>query len=329
MHAMRFDSPGKPLVAANLPTPEPGPGQIRLRVRACGVCRTDLHVLDGDLADPKPAVIPGHEVVGIVDRTGPGAKRFALGQRVGVPWLGWTCGECPYCISDRENLCDRPKFTGYTLDGGYAEVPRRGRRLHCFALPDVLPGRRGGPASVCGTHRLSLVGPGRRGPPARPVRLRSGGSHRRPGRYPPRPASLRLHQSRRPRGAAIREVAGAVGAGPATRPGRAPKPLDAQRILFHPVGSLVPAAFGPSSRGVVVCGGIHMSDIPRLPYDLLWGERVVRSVANLTRRDGDEFLALAPKVPVRTAVETFPLARDGRPWADTPVRFGCQRFLLP
>jgi propanol-preferring alcohol dehydrogenase len=303
---MRFDTPGKPLVAANLPTPDPGPGQIRIRVRACGVCRTDLHVLDGELAHPKPAVIPGHEVVGIVDQVGPRAERFALGQRVGVPWLGWTCGECPYCLSGRENLCDRPKFTGYTLDGGYAECLVADERF-CFALPDEFSDAEAAPllcAGMIGYRSLLMAGAARRlglygfGAAAHIV------------------AQVAIHQGRevyaftRPGDHEAQDVAkslGAVWAGDSTGPG--PEPLDAA-ILFAPVGSLVPAALRAVAKGgVVVCGGIHMSDIPSFSYDLLWGERVVRSVANLTRRDGDEFLALAPTIPVRTAVVTFPLAR--------------------
>jgi propanol-preferring alcohol dehydrogenase len=302
---MRFDSAGKPLVAADLPIPEPGPGQIRLRIRACGVCRTDLHVLDGDLPDPKPAVIPGHEVVGIVERTGPGTNRFALGQRVGVPWLGWTCGECAFCIAGRENLCDRPKFTGYTLDGGYAECLVADER-YCFALPDAYSDAEAAPllcAGLIGYRSLVLAGDGRRlglygfGAAAHIV------------------AQVALSQGRQvyaftsPGDHEAQDFAkslGAVWAGDSTEP--APEPLDAA-ILFAPVGSLVPAALRAVAKGgVVVCGGIHMSDIPSFPYSLLWGERVVRSVANLTRQDGDEFLALAPKIPVRTAVTTFPLA---------------------
>jgi alcohol dehydrogenase, propanol-preferring len=304
VRAMRLDSPRKTLVAVDLPIPEPGVGQLGIRVRACGVCRTDLHVLDGELREPKPAVIPGHEVVGIVDRVGPGAMRFELGQRVGVPWLGWTCGECPYCASGRENLCDRPKFTGYTLDGGYAEYLVADER-YCFAVPVAYSDAEAAPllcAGLIGYRSLVLAGEGRRlglygfGAAAHIV------------------AQVAIHQRREvfaftsPGDREAQEFArslGAAWAGDSTGP--APELLDAA-ILFAPVGSLVPAALRAVVKGgVVVCAGIHMSDIPTFPYDLLWGERVVRSVANLTRRDGDEFLELAPKIPVRTAVETFPL----------------------
>jgi len=275
-----------------------------LHVRACGVCRTDLHVVDGELPDPKLPLVPGHEVVGTVAAKGERAGRFAVGDRVGVPWLGWTCGVCRYCRSGRENLCDRPAFTGYTLDGGYAEYVAADHR-YCFPIPDGYSDAEAAPllcAGLIGYRSLVMAGDARRlgiygfGAAAHIV------------------AQVAKHQGRevyaftRPGDAEAQRFArelGAVWAGGSTD--RPPVELDAA-ILFAPVGALVPAALAAVAKGgVVVCGGIHMSDIPAFPYRLLWGERVVRSVANLTRRDGEEFLALAPKVPVRTEVHTLPL----------------------
>lgn len=290
--------------AATLPVPEPGPGQLLIRVRACGVCRTDLHVVDGELPDPKPGVIPGHEVVGLVELAGPGMDRFTVGQRVGVPWLGWTCGECPYCRAGRENLCDRPRFTGYTLDGGYADFLVADQR-YCFPIPNGYSDAAAAPllcAGLIGYRSLVLAGDARRlgiygfGAAASIV------------------AQVACHQGREvfaftgPGDRDAQEFArelGAAWAGDSTEP--PPEPLDAA-IIFAPVGPLVPTALRAVMKGgVVVCGGIHMTDIPSFPYRILWGERVIRSVANLTRRDGEEFLALAPQIPVRTEVTTFPL----------------------
>lgn len=306
MFAMCFDGAGRPLRPTDMPVPEPGPGQILIRVRACGVCRTDLHVIDGDLASPKPRVVPGHEVVGVVERAGKGVDRFVAGQRVGVPWLGWTCGECPYCRSGHENLCDRPRFTGYTLDGGYAEYLVADHRF-CFTLPDEYTDAEAAPllcAGLIGYRSLSMAGEARRlgiygfGAAAHIV------------------AQVAHYQGREvfaftsPGDREAQEFARSLGsawAGDST--GTPPELLDAA-IIFAPVGSLVPAALRVVVKGgTVVCGGIHMTDIPSFPYEILWGERVIRSVANLTRRDGEEFLALAPKIPVRTDVETFPLAQ--------------------
>jgi alcohol dehydrogenase, propanol-preferring len=304
MLTMHVTTPGGPLRAEDRPVPEPGPGQLLIRVRACGVCRTDLHVVDGELSHPKSDVIPGHEVVGVVARAGLGTNRFPVGSRVGLPWLGRTCGVCPYCRADRENLCDHPEFTGYTLDGGFAEYTVADER-YCFALPDGYSDAEAAPllcAGLIGYRSLVMAGDARRlgiygfGAAAHLV------------------TQVARHQGRTvfaftsPGDIAAQEFArslGAAWAGESTQ--LPPEPLDAA-ILFAPVGSLVPAALRAVVKGgVVVCGGIHMSDIPSFPYDILWGERVVRSVANLTRRDGEEFLALAPRVPVRTSIETFPL----------------------
>ncbi len=300
---MVLDSPGAPLRDAELPEPEPGPGQLRVRVQACGVCRTDLHVLDGELRDPKLPLVLGHQIVGTVDVVGEGVE-LEPGERVGVPWLGWTCGECRFCRSGRENLCERARFTGYHLDGGYAEAAVADARF-CFRLPDDYPALQAAPllcAGLIGYRALRLAGDGERlglygfGASAHLI------------------AQVALHEGRRvfaftrAGDSDAQELARSLGAewaGPSEE--RPPEPLDAA-IVFAPVGELVPVALRALDRGgVAVCAGIHMSDIPAFPYELLWEERVLRSVANLTRRDGDEFLALAPRVPVRTRVEAFPL----------------------
>jgi propanol-preferring alcohol dehydrogenase len=305
MFAMRFDGARRPLAAAELAVPEPGPNQLLIRVRACGVCRTDLHVVDGDLPRPKPAVIPGHEVVGVVERAGAGATRYAPGRRVGVPWLGHTCGACPYCRAGRENLCDRPLFTGYTLDGGYAQylVADEG---YCFGIPEGYSDAEAAPllcAGLIGYRSLAMAGGARR------LGIYGFGAAAHIVAQVARFQGRAVYAFTSPGDSEAQEFArslGAVWAGASTEP--PPEPLDAA-IIFAPVGALVPAALRAVVKGgVVVCGGIHMSDVPSFPYEILWGERVVRSVANLTRRDGDEFLALAPQVPVRTSVETFPLS---------------------
>lgn len=306
MRAQVLDAPSRPLRDATLPRPAPGPGQVRLRVAACGVCRTDLHVADGDLPDPKLPLVLGHEIVGRVEETGRGVSRFALGERVGVPWLGWTCGECRYCRAGRENLCERARFTGYHIDGGYAEYTVADARF-CFPLPGDAPDAEAAPLLCAGligyralvaagdAGRLGIYGFGAAAHIVTQVALFQG---------------RRVFAFTRARDADAQAFArelGAVWAGDSdTRP---PEQLDAA-IIFAPVGALVPAALRAVDKGgTVVCAGIHMSPIPSFPYELLWGERVVRSVANLTRRDGEEFLALAPRVPVRTAVEPYPLAR--------------------
>jgi propanol-preferring alcohol dehydrogenase len=305
MLAMCLATPGQPLRADSRPLPEPGPGQLLIRVRACGVCRTDLHVVDGELREPRPSVVPGHEVVGAVERPGPGVDRFTAGQRVGVPWLGWTCGECRYCRAGRENLCDRPRFTGYTLDGGYAEFLVADAR-YCFPIPQGYSDAEAAPllcAGLIGYRSLSMA------PDARRLGIYGFGAAAHIVIQVARHQGREVYAFTRPgdhEAQAFARALGAAWAGESTAP--PPEPLDAA-ILFAPVGSLVPAALRAVVKGgVVVCGGIHMSDIPAFPYEILWGERVLRSVANLTRRDGEEFLALAPRVPVRTVVTTFPLA---------------------
>jgi alcohol dehydrogenase, propanol-preferring len=304
MRLMQCTGPGRPLeLAARSPT-RPGSGQVLLRVAACGVCRTDLHVVDGELPWPGHPVVPGHEIVGRVVETGPGVEQFRGGERIGVPWLGWTCGRCDYCATGRENLCDQAQFTGYHVDGGYAEYALADGR-YCFLIPDGYGDAEAAPllcAGLIGHRALVMAGEARRlgiygfGAAAHIVAQVARFQGRqlfafvRPGDFEARKFALAL---------------GACWAGDSTE--MPPEPLDAA-ILFAPVGALVPAALRAVAKGgTVVCAGIHMSDIPSFPYEILWGERRIVSVANLTRQDGTEFLELAPRVPVRTTVETFTL----------------------
>ena len=285
------------LEPAELPQPKPEPGQLLVRVRACGVCRTDLHVVDGELPDPKLPLVPGHQIVGVDEATG---------RRVGVPWLGWTCGECRYCLSGRENLCDRARFTGYDLDGGYAEHAVADARF-CFPIPEGYPDVQAAPllcAGLIGYRSLRFTGD------AEQLGLYGFGASAHIVAQVARHQGRRVFAFTRAGDEEAQAFARSLGAEWAGATGeQAPEELDAA-IVFAPAGELVPAALRATAKGgVVVCAGIHMSDIPSFPYELLWGERVVRSVANLTRRDGEEFLALAPQVPVRTEVETFPLER--------------------
>jgi len=302
---MLLDAPGRPLRDATLPVPEPGAGQVLLRVRACAVCRTDLHVVDGELPDPKLPLVPGHEIVAEVAAAGPGAERFPLGTRVGVPWLGWTCGACPYCRTGRENLCDRARFTGYHLDGGYAEYAVADERF-CLPLPDAYDDVHAAPllcAGLIGHRALRAAGD------AAVLGLYGFGAAAHLVAQVARHEGRRVFAFTRAGDAEGQRFARSLGAEWAGGSDEAPpEPLDAA-ILFAPVGALVPAALRATAKGgTVVCAGIHMSDVPAFPYEILWGERVVRSVANLTRRDGEEFLALAPRVPVRTEVTPYALA---------------------
>jgi alcohol dehydrogenase, propanol-preferring len=306
MRAMILDAPGRPLRAAVLATPGPGPGQVLLRVRACGVCRTDLHVADGELPHPKLPLVLGHEIVGVVADRGPGAERFAIGSRVGVPWLGWACGACTFCVRGLENLCDRARFTGYQLDGGYAEYAVADERF-CFSIPAEYGDAEAAPllcAGLIGYRALRAAGDAER------LGLYGFGAAAHIVAQVARHEGRRVFAFTRAGDTAAQSFArglGAVWSGTSDEP--SPEPLDAA-IIFAPVGALVPAALRTVTKGgTVVCAGIHMSDIPAFPYEILWGERVVRSVANLTRRDGAEFLQLAPRIPVRTEVETFPLER--------------------
>jgi alcohol dehydrogenase, propanol-preferring len=306
MQAMQLMTPRIPLREVDILVPEPGAEQVLIRVHACGVCRTDLHVVDGELPEPKLPLVPGHEIVGIVVKKGERVERFAVGDRVGVPWLGFTCGHCRYCRMGRENLCDQARFTGYQLDGGYAEYTVADQR-YCFPLPTCYSDAEAAPllcAGLIGYRSLVLAGEGHRlglygfGAAAHIIAQVACHQGRRVYAFT-RAGDVEAQQFARELGVVW---AGASDAEP-------PEQLDAA-ILFAPVGALVPAALRAVVRGgIVVCAGIHMSDIPSFPYRLLWGERCVRSVANLTRRDGEEFLSLAPQIPVRTAVQTFPLSQ--------------------
>ncbi len=305
MHAMVLEAPKTPLRYLEVPVPRPDPEEVLIRVQACGVCRTDLHIVDGELTEPKLPLIIGHEIVGTVAAVGERVSKFRVGERTGVPWLGHTCGKCRYCRRGRENLCDNPKFTGYTLDGGYAEYTVADQH-YTFHLPGGLSAAETSPLLCAGligsrSYRLAGFGVERLGiygfGAAAHITVQVAVHHQQ-----------KVYGFTREGDRETQEFArrlGAVWAGGSDE--LPPEELDAA-IIFAPVGALVPAALKAVCKGgVVVCGGIHMSDIPSFPYDILWGEREVRSVANLTRTDGKEFLALAPKVPVKTAVQTFPL----------------------
>jgi propanol-preferring alcohol dehydrogenase len=305
MRAMLLERAGGPLKAARLPVAAHGAGQILIKVAACGVCRTDLHIFDGELAHPKLPLVLGHEIVGHVEALGAGVTEFAIGDRVGVPWLGRTDGTCFYCRSGQENLCDDPRFTGYQLDGGYAEYTLADAR-YAFKLPDGYSDAEAAPllcAGLIGYRSLKLAGDPHR------LGIYGFGAAAHIVAQVARAQGREVYAFTRPGDSTAQAFAtslGAVWAGDSdTTP---PQPLDAA-IIFAPVGTLVPAALKAVRKGgVVVCGGIHMSDIPSFPYELLWEERVLRSVANLTRADAREFLALAPKVPVKTSVSPMPLA---------------------
>jgi len=304
MTAMVLSAPGRPLARETRPVPAPDPGQVRIRVEACAVCRTDLHVRDGELPDPKLPLVLGHEVVGRVDAVGEGVAGIAQGDRVGVPWLGWTCGVCGFCRSGRENLCDRARFTGYTLDGGYAEFCNADAR-YCFPIPGNYEPADAAPllcAGLIGYRALRVTGE------AHALGLYGFGAAAHLVAQVARHQGREVYAFTRPGDAAGQDFARSLGAVWAGGSGEAPpRPLDAA-IIFAPVGALVPAALRAVDKGGrVVCAGIHMSDIPAFPYRILWEERSVCSVANLTRRDGEEFFALARETPVRAEVEEFAL----------------------
>ena len=317
MRAMVLEDIGAPLTAAQRETPCPGPGQLLLKVSACGVCRTDLHLVDGELPDTKLPIVPGHEIVGRVVAVGEGAEA-AIGDRLGVPWLGYSCGECTYCRRGQENLCDEARFTGYQLDGGYADHVLVDHR-YAFPIDPFYDDAEAAPllcAGLIGYRLLVMCGE------AEHLGIYGFGAAAHIVAQVAAYQGRKVYAFTRPGDVAAQRFAGSLGAvwagGSDARP---PRALDAA-IIFAPVGALVPAALAAVCKGgTVVCGGIHMSDIPGFPYALLWEERVLRSVANLTRRDALEFLALAPKVPVRTRIERFPLEeanaaldclRDGR-----------------
>jgi propanol-preferring alcohol dehydrogenase len=304
MHAMVFDRPGRSLHAAEIADPDPGPGQVAVRVSVCGVCRTDLHIVEGDLDRPKLPLVLGHQIVGTVDAIGDDVEGIALGDRVGVPWLGWTCGTCGFCTSGRENLCKRARFTGYDVDGGYAERTVADAR-YCLSIPAGFDDLQAAPLLCAGligyrafrmtrdAHRLGIYGFGGAAHILAQVAVRQG-----------REVYAFTRQGDERTQALARRL-GAVWAGSSTE--EPPERLDGA-ILFAAAGELVPLALrAVAPGGTVVCAEIHMSDIPSFPYELLWGERVIRSVANLTRRDGMEFLALASEIPVRTRVRAVDL----------------------
>ncbi len=304
MHAMVLETPGRPLAARSVPIRDPDPGEVLVRVSACAVCRTDLHVVDGELPDPKLPLIPGHEIVGRIERLGQASQRFRVGDRIGIPWLGWTCGKCQYCRSHRENLCEQARFTGYTIDGGYAEFTLA-HADYCYRLPDAFDDVSAAPLLCAGligyrslrkagdAHRLGIYGFGAAAHIVAQIARFQGRevfAFTRPGDESAQTFARRL---------------GAAWAGDSDKP--APAKLDAA-IIFAPAGALVPAALRAVDKGgVVVCGGIHMSDIPSFPYRELWHEKTVCSVANLTRSDAEEFFKIIDHLPLRTETQTFPL----------------------
>jgi alcohol dehydrogenase, propanol-preferring len=303
---MVLETPGRPLAMTDIPKPSPEAGQLLLRVHACGVCRTDLHIVDGELTEPKLPLVPGHQIVGKVVEIGDGVDGFIIGDRVGVPWLGWTCGKCFYCLSGQENLCDNARYTGYQIDGGFAEYTVADAR-YCFHIPEGYPDLQAAPllcAGLIGYRAYRFAGDAKTlgfygfGAAAHILiqiarhQKRNVCAFTRPGDKPAQEFALKL---------------GAVWAGASDE--KPPEPLDAA-IIFAPVGALIPIALKAVRKGgVVISAGIHMSDIPSFPYSILWEERMVRSVANLTRQDGLDFLELAPKVPVKSEVTTYSLDR--------------------
>jgi propanol-preferring alcohol dehydrogenase len=303
---MILDAPGKRLRLADVSEPKPGPGELLIHVTCCGLCRTDLHVVDGELTNPKLPIIPGHQIVGTVLQTGQQAKRFKQGERVGVPWLGGSCGKCRFCISGRENLCDHARYTGYQIDGGFAEMCVADERF-CFPIPEGYPDLQAAPllcAGLIGYRAYRMAGEGKRlgfygfGAAAH-ILIQVAKYHGREVYAFSKPGDIEAQQ--------FAKSLGSVWAGGSDE--TPPEILDAA-IIFAPAGELVPVALKSVAKGgTVVCAGIYMSDIPSFPYSILWEERVVRSVANLTRKDGEEFLALAPKVPVRTEVHPYPLEK--------------------
>ncbi|MGQ0675278.1 MAG: zinc-dependent alcohol dehydrogenase family protein [Rhodospirillales bacterium] len=304
MTAALLRRPGGKLACETVARPRLGPGQVLVKVSACAVCRTDLHVVDGELPDAKLPLIPGHEIIGRVEECGPGAGRFKPGARVGIPWLGWTCGGCGYCREGQENLCDRARFTGYQIDGGYAEYTVADER-YCFDIPPAFDDVHAAPllcAGLIGYRALKMAGAAKR------LGIYGFGAAAHIVAQVAKWQGRELYAFTRPGDATAQDFARRLGAVWAGDSGQSPPVMLDAAILFAPVGALVPAALRAVVKaGKVVCAGIHMSDIPAFPYSILWGERHVLSVANLTRSDADEFLALAPRVPVETTAETFAL----------------------
>jgi propanol-preferring alcohol dehydrogenase len=317
MRAMVLPAPGMPLAPADLPLPEPTAGQVLIRVRACGVCRTDLHVARGELPGPKLPLILGHEIVGTVAALGPEVTGYAEGDRIGVPWLGATCGVCAYCERGAENLCDAAVFTGYRRDGGYAEYTLADAR-YSFPIAGPYTDPEAAPllcAGLIGYRALAMAGEARR------LGVYGFGAAAHIVTQIARYQGREVYAFTRPGDSEAQSFALTLGASWAGgSDGPAPEPLEAA-LLFAPVGALIPAALKATAKGgTVVCAGIHMSDIPSFPYAILWGERVLRSVANLTRRDGEQFLRLAPRIPVKTTVVPYPLERANEALAD--LEFG-------
>jgi propanol-preferring alcohol dehydrogenase len=306
MRAMMLDRPGTPLRMVGLPVPRPGPGALLIEVEACGVCRTDLHLIDGELPNPLLPVIPGHEIVGCVAAIGADVHGFRSGQRVGVPWLGWTCGTCRFCSSGRENLCDAARFTGYQIHGGYAEYTVADAR-YCFPLPDDGDAAQLAPllcAGLIGYRALRMAGTSNR------IGIYGFGAAAHIVAQVLKFQEREFHAFTRPDDTASQDFAHRLGAVWAGSTDQQPPALLDAALIFAPAGPLVPAALRHLEKGgSVVCAGIHMSEIPAFPYEILWGERSIRSVANLTRRDGLEFLELAPRIPIRTEVHPMPLAQ--------------------
>jgi alcohol dehydrogenase, propanol-preferring len=313
MHAQVMNAAHRPLTLTELPPPRPAAGEALIEVKACAVCRTDLHIVDGELTAPKLPLVPGHEIVGTVVETGSGVDRFRIGERVGVPWLGWTCGVCEYCRSGSENLCDRARFTGYQIDGGYAELTVADQRF-CFAIPAEYDDVAAAPllcAGLIGYRTLRLAGEGER------IGIYGFGAAAHIVAQVARFQGRRVFAFTKPGDVAAQDFARGLGAVWAGGSDEAPPELLDAALIFAPVGALIPAALKATRKGgTVVSGGIHMSDIPAFPYALLWEERVVRSVANLTRRDAEEFLALAPKAGIVTTTHPYKLADANRALAD-------------
>ncbi|HEV2189230.1 MAG TPA: zinc-dependent alcohol dehydrogenase family protein [Stellaceae bacterium] len=313
MHAQILTAAHLPLVARDIQPPRPAADEVLIAVKACAVCRTDLHIVDGELSHPKLPLVPGHEIVGTVVEKGSDVDRFQIGDRVGVPWLGWTCGVCDYCKSGHENLCDRAKFTGYQIDGGYAELTAADQR-YCFTIPQEFDDVAAAPllcAGLIGHRTFRIAGDGER------IGIYGFGAAAHIVAQIARYERRQIFAFTSPGDAKAQDFARGLGAVWAGGSGEAPpEQLDAA-MIFAPVGALVPAALRAVKKGgTVVCGGIHMSDIPSFPYSILWEERVVRSVANLTRRDAEEFLALAPKAGITTVTRAYPLAEANQALAD-------------
>ncbi len=306
MRAMVLDAPGQTVHMRRLPRPQPGPDQLLVKIAACAVCRTDLHIVDGELPNPKFPIIPGHEIVGRVVSCGTNVRNFSIGERIGIPWLGWTCGHCRYCRSGYENLCMEAKFTGYQIDGGYAEYTVADAR-YCFRIPETYGDVEAAPllcAGLIGYRALKMAGSADR------VGIYGFGAAAHIVAQIMRYQGRKLFAFTRPGDVAAQDFASKMGAAWAGNSDMMPpEELDAA-IIFAPAGTLVPAALRAiRPGGIVICGGIHMSDIPAFPYDILWREKRLVSVANLTRQDAEEFLALAPKVPIRVTTESLPLSQ--------------------